>query len=31
LYEAMKQIAETGEGPAAQTPSIGCSIKWKAA
>ncbi len=31
LYEAMKQIAETGEGPAEQTPSMGCSIKWKAA
>jgi peroxiredoxin len=31
LYEAMRQIAETGEGPRAQTPSMGCSIKWKAA
>ena len=31
LFEAMKQIAETGEGPRQQTPSIGCSIKWKAA
>ena len=31
LFEAMKQIAETGKGPAEQTPSIGCSIKWKAA
>jgi peroxiredoxin len=30
LFEAMKQIAETGIGPAQQTPSIGCSIKWKA-
>lgn len=30
LYEAMKQIAATGIGPAEQTPSIGCSIKWKA-
>ncbi|MCG6902017.1 MAG: thioredoxin family protein [Rhodobacter sp.] len=29
LYEAMKQIAETGSGPADQTPSMGCSIKWK--
>lgn len=28
LYNAMKQIAETGEGPQEQTPSIGCSIKW---
>jgi len=31
LFEAMRQIAETGEGPRAQTPSMGCSIKWKAA
>jgi len=31
LYEAMKQIAETGEGPAEQVPSMGCSIKWKVA
>jgi hypothetical protein len=31
LFEAMKQIAETGEGPREQTPSIGCSIKWRAA
>jgi peroxiredoxin len=31
LFEAMTQIAETGIGPAEQTPSIGCSIKWKAA
>jgi peroxiredoxin len=30
LYEAMKQIAATGIGPTEQTPSIGCSIKWKA-
>ena len=30
LYEAMRQIAETGEGPREQTPSVGCSIKWKA-
>ncbi len=29
LFEAMKQIAETGEGPAEQWPSMGCSIKWK--
>ncbi|MCH2164025.1 MAG: thioredoxin family protein [Marinovum sp.] len=29
LYEAMTQVAETGTGPAEQTPSIGCSIKWK--
>ena len=31
LFEAMRRIAETGEGPREQTPSIGCSIKWKAA
>lgn len=29
LFEAMKQIAETGRGPEQQVPSIGCSIKWK--
>ncbi len=29
LYEAMKQIAETGKGPLEQTASMGCSIKWK--
>jgi len=29
LLEAMTQIAETGTGPADQTPSMGCSIKWK--
>jgi peroxiredoxin len=29
LFEAMKQVAETGLGPLEQTPSIGCSIKWK--
>jgi len=31
LFEGMQQIAQTGEGPRAQTPSIGCSIKWRAA
>jgi peroxiredoxin len=31
LFEAMKRIAETGQGPRDQTASIGCSIKWKAA
>lgn len=31
LFEAMRQIAETGHGPADQIPSMGCSIKWKAA
>jgi len=29
LYEAMKQIAETGQGPREQIASMGCSIKWK--
>lgn len=29
LFEAMKQIAETGKGPEEQIASIGCSIKWK--
>jgi len=29
LFEAMVAVAQTGRGPAAQTPSIGCSIKWK--
>ena len=29
LFEAMAQVAETGQGPRQQTPSIGCSIKWK--
>lgn len=30
LYEAMIAVAETGQGPADQIPSMGCSIKWKA-
>ncbi len=29
LYEAMKQVAETGQGPEQQIASMGCSIKWK--
>lgn len=29
LYEAMKQVVETGRGPEDQVPSMGCSIKWK--
>ena len=29
LYKAMKQVAETGQGPQSQVQSIGCSIKWK--
>ncbi len=31
LYDAMRQIAETGQGPREQMQAIGCSIKWKAA
>ena len=30
LYEAMKQVAETGHGPKDQIGSMGCSIKWRA-
>jgi peroxiredoxin len=29
LFEAMKQIAETGQGPTSQYASMGCSIKWQ--
>ncbi len=29
LFKAMKQISKTGKGPEQQTPSAGCSIKWK--
>lgn len=29
LYEAMKLVAETGQGPRQQQASIGCSIKWR--
>jgi peroxiredoxin len=29
LFEAMKQIANTQQGPAEQIPSMGCSIKWR--
>ena len=28
LFEGMRQVAETGKGPAEQIPSMGCSIKW---
>lgn len=28
LFEAMTQVAQTGEGPKQQIPSMGCSIKW---
>jgi len=31
LFDAMKQVAETGCGPEQQIPSMGCSIKWKTA
>ncbi len=31
LVNAMRQIAANGKGPADQTASMGCSIKWKAA
>lgn len=31
LHEAMTEIVRTGEGPREQVPSMGCSIKWKAA
>ena len=31
LFEAMKEIGQTGAGPQDQVPSMGCSIKWKAA
>lgn len=30
LFEAMKQIAQSGKGPKEQLSSMGCSIKWKA-
>ncbi len=29
LFEAMKQVAQVGQGPKDQIPSMGCSIKWK--
>ena len=29
LFEAMKQVSETGKGPQHQIPSMGCSIKWR--
>ncbi|QKI90055.1 thioredoxin family protein [Thiomicrorhabdus xiamenensis] len=29
LFQAMKEVAETGKGPLEQVPSMGCSIKWK--
>lgn len=30
LFEAMVQVARTGQGPREQIPSMGCSIKWRA-
>ena len=29
LFEAMKLVAKTGQGPRDQIASMGCSIKWK--
>jgi peroxiredoxin len=29
LYEAMRQVAQTGRGPEEQLSSMGCSIKWR--
>ncbi|KPJ94745.1 MAG: alkyl hydroperoxide reductase [Gammaproteobacteria bacterium SG8_11] len=29
LFEAMVRVANTGQGPQDQIPSMGCSIKWK--
>ena len=29
LFDAMSMVAETGKGPSEQTPSMGCSIKWR--
>jgi len=31
LYEGMLEVARTGHGPQQQVPSMGCSLKWKAA
>lgn len=31
LLISMKEVIETGKGPKEQIPSMGCSIKWKAA
>ena len=31
LFEAMRRVAADCRGPEQQVPSIGCSIKWKAA
>ena len=29
LFEAMRAVAQTGQGPAEQIPGQGCSIKWR--
>jgi hypothetical protein len=29
LFESMKEVALTQQGPREQIPSMGCSIKWK--
>ena len=29
LVNAMQLVAKTGQGPRQQTPSMGCSIKWR--
>ena len=29
MFDAMRQIADTGKGPAKQIASVGCSIKWR--
>jgi len=29
LFNAMKQVAQTGKGPQEQIASMGCSIKWR--
>jgi len=31
LFDAMRMIADTGQGPAEQHASMGCSIKWREA
>lgn len=31
LFEAMTQVARSGQGPKEQNSSMGCSIKWRAA
>ena len=31
LFEAMVEIARSGQGPSEQIASMGCSVKWKAA